>query len=68
MNSPVDSPRGRGHLEPREPARSRAPTQPQSFTVVSPADRRILNTTAEYSNVVTHMGIQVINYSKNCPT
>jgi hypothetical protein len=37
---------------------NRTTTQPRSFTVVCPADRRILNTTAEYSNVVTNMGMR----------
>jgi hypothetical protein len=33
---------------------------------VCPADRWVLNTTAEYSNVVTHMGIEKKVLSKSC--
>jgi hypothetical protein len=61
--TPRRTARGRGRLEPREPAQFWAPTRPQSFTVVCPADRRILNTTAEYSNVVTNMGGVIPGYA-----
>jgi hypothetical protein len=54
--TPRQTAQGCGRLELREPAQFWTPTRPRSFTVVCPADRWILNTTAEYSNVVTNMG------------